>query len=403
MPDGKRRKRVKKATKKASFRPRRDESNVPLFELSELRLDAGNPRLGAEVGKLRTQIRVLDRIVNKYGVDDVLSSLAVNGYFTEEPMVGRKAKEGREAVVRIADGNRRLAACLILAGDPRARSHEKRTREYQELQEKHDRPPIESVPVIVHDDPKELLSYMGVRHIAASQPWDSYAKAAWVAQVLGAGSVELSDVSEMIGDQHRTVARILEGFYFVNQLIGAAQFRPEDSLRRGRGSNPAYPFSWVYTALGYAPIRRWLGLPDLSEEPKQSPVARKHLNDAGELMMLLFGNKSRRRGAAIEDSREIADLARAVNDPSARRRLKAGKSVWEVMELGRPAMERVSEGLLEAQEALSSVLVALGEGEVTGKEARQLEEPSTRVVNLASEIQRKIIGLMTGRGEGKNA
>ncbi len=54
----------------------------------------------------------------------------------------------------------------------------------------------------------------------------------------------------MIGDQHRTIRRLLEGCYFIRQTIEAGEFRPQDSQRRGRGSVTDYPFSWVYTVLG---------------------------------------------------------------------------------------------------------------------------------------------------------
>jgi hypothetical protein len=64
----------------------------------------------------------------------------------------------------------------------------------------------------------------------------------------------------MIGDQHRTIRRLLEGYYFSRQTIEAGEFRPQDSQRRGRGSVTEYPFSWVYTMLGYSAARDYLGL-----------------------------------------------------------------------------------------------------------------------------------------------
>lgn len=371
-----------------------------LVLLTHLHLDAGNPRLGAQAGHFRTEIEILDAVVNVYGVDDVLSSLAVNGYFEAEPMVGVRL-ETPKGHIRIAEGNRRLAACLILAGDPRAKNHEKRTHEYQALQSKHHQPPITEVPVRVHADSRGLLSYLGVRHIAASQPWDSFAKAAWVAKVLESSELTLDDVTQMIGDQHGTVARSLEGYYFVNQLIAAAQFNPKDSLRPGRGSNPEYPFSWVYTALGYGPVREWLGLPDLTKGGDKSPVpkTREKLDDAGELLTFLFGNKNKGRRAAITDSRQIADLAKAIADPDSRRLLKRGKVIEEVAQLLKPAKDRVSDGLFDAQEALQNAMTPLSQGEVKAVEASDLFEPSKKVRSLAAEINNKIVDMMKSEGE----
>jgi len=371
------------------------------FPLVELHLDKDNPRLGSHPGTFRSETDVLDAIVNIYGVDDVLSSLAVNGYFAAEPLVGVRIEKSND--IRIVEGNRRLAACLILAGDDRARNHQRRTREYQALQKKHDRPPITHVPVRVHAKTASLLSYLGVRHIAASQPWDSYAKAAWIAKVVEANNLTLSDVTQMIGDQHGTVARTLEGYYFVNQLRQSAQFNPSDSLRPGRGSNPEYPFSWVYTALGYGPVREWLKLPDLTERTNKHPIpkSKEKLDDAGELLTFLFGNKSRNRKPAITDSRQIGDLAKAIAEPESRRLLKRGKTIDEVVTLLKPAKDRVADGLYDAKEALQAVLQPLSQGEVQSNEAGDLLEPSKQVRSIAMEIHAKVVKLMTGEGDAE--
>lgn len=367
--------------------------------LGLLHLDGNNPRLGANAGTFKNEVEILDAIVTSYGVDDVLSSLAVNGYFEAEPLVGVDM-DSQAGHIRIAEGNRRLAACLILAGDPRARNQGKRTTDYQAIQAKHNRNRIDQVPVRVLADTKRLLSYLGVRHIAASQPWDSYAKAAWVAKVLKDSDLTLADVSQMIGDQHGTVARSLEGYYFVNQLVKSAQFNPEDSMRPGRGSNPAYPFSWVYTALGYGPIREWLQLPDLSDTRTENPITKAdRLPDAGDLMTFLFGKKSKGRQPAISDSRQISELAKAVADPGSLRLLQRGKVVEEVAMLLKPAQKRVEDGLLDAQESLHAALNTLSQGDVKAGDAKDLLEPSGRVRALAVDVHKHIINLMSDAGE----
>ena len=377
--------------KKSTSKRKTDAGRIELVPLDQLHLDTRNPRFGGRAGELKNEVAVLDTIVDKFGVEDVLSSLAVNGFFDAEPLVGLRDK--KRGGIRIVEGNRRLAACLILSNDNRAVNQQARVREGQALQKQHKREPITEIPVLVFDESEwknELLPYLGVRHIAASQPWDSYAKAAWIAQVLEKGDLTLEDVIQMIGDQHRTTPRMLEGFYFVHQLMDEARFKPGDSLRRGRGSNPDYPFSWVYTALGYSPVRRWLGLEELSEGKNEKPVPKKRLDDAEDFMTFLFGNKTKDRQAAINDSRNIADLAKAVADPGRRQLLKRGKTVAEVIELTRPAQERVVSGLMDAQEALGGVLVTLSEGEIKTEQAKELIEPSKKVLTLARDVHTRV-------------
>jgi hypothetical protein len=216
--------------------------------LGQLLFDKDNPRFGFPATGNVDQGEILDRIVEKFGVEDVLSSLAVNGYFRAEPMVCRRDPAG----LIVAEGNRRLAACLILTGDPRAARQKARSQTFRKIWEEHGHPSIDPVPIIIFDDTQgghALLSYLGVRHIVSSQPWDSYAKAAWVARVVEGRELTVSDVALMIGDQYQTIRRLLEGYHFVRQAIDTGQFRPADSIRRGRGSVTEYPFSWIYTIL----------------------------------------------------------------------------------------------------------------------------------------------------------
>lgn len=226
----------------------KDEKPIDMIELDKLELDPENPRFGNADGTKTSQIEILDSIVGDYGIEDVISSLAVNGYFPAEPVIAIKQKKSSK--YRVVEGNRRLAACLVLAGEPRAKNQAKRTQSYQELQESHQQPPITQIPVIWFNEgesPKELISYLGVRHLAASMPWDSYAKAAWIARVVRDGDLSLDDISRMTGDQHKTIARLLHGYNVVDQLIKCGLFNPEASYRKGRGSNADFAFSWVPT------------------------------------------------------------------------------------------------------------------------------------------------------------
>ncbi len=93
-----------------------DNKQVTYVELAQLDFDAGNPRFGRTADAPRSQTEILDFIVNEFSVDDVLSSIAVNGFFVAEPLICREQDTGSRLTV--VEGNRRLAACLILANDP---------------------------------------------------------------------------------------------------------------------------------------------------------------------------------------------------------------------------------------------------------------------------------------------
>lgn len=357
--------------------------------LGRLMLDKDNPRFGGIAAGGDSQTNILDHIVTTYGVRDVLSSLSVNGYFKAEPVVGR-SQTGSEDIV-IVEGNRRLAACLILIGDARAKNQKALTEQAQKSWEAHGKPSVDPIPVILFgadEGRKSLLSYLGVRHISSSQPWDSYAKAAWVAKVVEQNDLSVADVAQMVGDQHRTVARLLEGFYFIHQAEDTGQFRPEDSQRSGRGSVTAYPFSWVYTILGYASVRNFLGIDDSG--PKANPIREDRLSRAGLLCRAMFGDRSKGLSAAISDSRQLGDLAAAFASPEKVALLERGLNIKEIIRITKPIDERLRQGLAEVRAIQSELVSGLTEHEINEATATSHVPAATANRRAAADIEKRL-------------
>ncbi len=372
-------------------RPDRPAQSLPL---SKLELDPNNPRFGGLSSANNSQKNVLDHIVENFGVGDVLSSLAVNGYFRAEPLVGRRIPDTDRYT--IVEGNRRLAACLVLIGDERASNQQTLGENARSTWEASGRPSIDPVPVICFepdDDKKELLSYLGVRHISASAPWDSYAKAAWVSEVVAQSELTVAEVAKMVGDKHKTVARLLEGYYFIKQAEAEGRFRPQDSVRSGRGSVSAYPFSWVYTVLGYQAARNFLGLPE--GEPRPAPVAAERLPRAELLCRTMFGDKSKSVTPAVSDSRQLGDLASAFADPEKVALLEQGKTVTEITRLTRPIEERLRQGMLEVRLIQQEMLAGLSEQEMPAEQASTYISAAGANRRTASAIEKRLTEIAT--------
>ena len=363
--------------------------------LSNLFLDQGNPRFGT-LHDATEQSQILDQIVGKFGVNDVLSSLAVNGYFDAEPLVCREVSASKNVVV---EGNRRVAACLILVGDQRASHHAKRTADFSRLWKAHGAKPVDPVPAMVFEAAEShyeraLLSYLGVRHIASAQPWDSYAKAAWVARAVEADDLDIGDVSKMVGDQHRTVNRLLEGYYLVKQLTASGHFRPNDSIRRGRGSVTEFPFSWVYTVLGYTSVRKFLGLPD--GDVKRDPLSAEHLASGGFLLHSMFGDLSKARNAAIDDSRDLGSFAGLFANLEQVQLLHQGKALAEIEKRTQPIDKRLSDGLATVLATLRDLIGGLSEADLPQSTALELADYTKRVRKLAVDLDKRMYGIAYG-------
>ena len=368
------------------------ERPVEYIELDKLLLDAENPRFGVAKGARRNQKEILDYIVENFGIDDVLSSLAYNGYFDAEPLIARKNDDGTYTII---EGNRRLSACLILSHSSRANNQLQRTSQFsKEVLEKWSEPGI-TIPVHVFgktDNLNKLNAYLGVRHITSAKAWDSYAKAAWIDSVVSNGEMTLSEIAEVTGDKNNTIQRLLEGYYFVNQLIKSGDFIPENSNRKGRGSNPEFPFSWIYTLLNYARVRDHLKLAEFDEK-NQKPVPHDRVREASNIVRYMFGDRSSAQNGAITDSRQLGALATAVSDPVQRDLLERGKSIDEIIKQTRPSIDQLTSSLMTCKEELILAAGLVNSGDIPAEDAEKVLAQARDVANLAAALFRSIKNL----------
>lgn len=362
---------------------------VERVALSDLHFDPANPRF-ADLPLVKSEIEILDAIVQRFGVEDVLSSIAANGYMDTEPLVGVRRSAGG---VVVKEGNRRLAALLILACDERAKNQLR-------LQRANPLAPdavIDPVPVVLYDEgtePIKLLPYLGVRHIVGSRPWDSYAKAAWVARVLEehGDTIRLEDIERMTGDSRGTVGRLVEGYYLVRQLVDSGKFVPTDSIPKGRGSATEFPFSWVYNALGYTNVRDWLGMGEKQIDPNPVPDE-EHLENAATLFTFMFGKRSADRPPVIDESRELGELAECIGDQTRIARLRNGTKARDVNWQSKAALDRALQSLTAASDHLDKALAGVS----------TLSVPEAgRVEGLALQVREKARALVKAVSEQKN-
>ncbi len=345
---------------------------VQYINIEDLELDVENPRFGEDSSSSDTQVDVLNNIVKNYGVTDVISSISVNGYFSAEPMVVRKNNNKKFTVM---EGNRRLAACLILKNDDRARDQVNLHQQYIDKYNSHGCPKIDPVPAIVFEDDdgvdkKSLISYLGVRHIVSTKDWDSYAKAAWISRTIKEGDMSVSDISTMIGDRNSTIKRLLSGYNFIKQMESAGKYNKDDSVKKGRGSNTSYPFSWVYTLLSYKSIQDFVGLSDNPTDP--NPIDEKKLDNAKLLMTAMFGNKNKGQNSQVKDSRNLGVLAEIVASPEKVILLKQGKDVEDINDLTQPIGDRLTSLMLEIRSKLDECLTRVGREDLPMQDAIQL-------------------------------
>lgn len=297
------------------------QTPIKMVAVDDLLLDNLNPRLSGHNGG-KSQEDLLLELYSSFHLDDILTSLAENGYFSEEPLIGTP-QEGHEVTQPpyiVVEGNRRLAALriLLLEKDRDA----VRAKALPTIAQ-HARPLLNPVPVKVYPTRNEVVPYLGVRHIAGIQPWKSMAKAKYVRSLIEEGA-SLGEVARSIGSGRRTdvVRRWLLTLYAMEQANRNAE-EPWDELEDG------FDFSWLYTSLGYTSIRDFLGITsDISSEPHESPIPEASIQNLLDHMRDLYGPPGRSREAVVRESREIRMLASVYASKPAFEMLRAGAPLY---------------------------------------------------------------------------
>lgn len=252
-------------------------------EFDNLKLDIQNPRIASITNdKTLSQDELVKLLWTEMAVAEIALSIAVNGYFSGEPLFVVPAKETGKYIV--VEGNRRLAAVRILLKDDLRR--EIKATELDENILEENLQTLELLPVVKYNTREELWKYLGFRHINGPKPWDAFSKAQYIAQVHDEYGVPLDEIAKMIGDQHSTVKRLYRGYEALVQAEQQTSFNREDRFR-----NKFY-FSHLYTALDQPQFLDFLGM-ERDESLVKNPVPKSHLSQLEELLTWLYGNRDR--------------------------------------------------------------------------------------------------------------
>lgn len=287
--------------------------DVKYYLLSDLYLDPKNPRIGPERFCLRDQQKILKWLWKNKSVNELVDSILENGYWDHEELFATK-EDGNLVVV---EGNRRLAASRIIS-DPDLRKtlgiqlNREPSREVLDS--------IDKLPVILASR-EELWSFVGFKHVNGPQTWDSIAKAEYVYNVKRDYDLSLADIASGIGDRHETVTRLYRGFVVLRQA------QNELSFDIGQTQQPRFPFSHLWTALGYVSIRDYLGVSPETLEA-ENPVQPDRLSKLQRLMNWLFGNESENIERKVRrQNPDLRHLARALETPKGIDSLESGSSL----------------------------------------------------------------------------
>ena len=292
----------------------------------DLLFDAQNPRI-LERGSDLSQTDILRVLWEDFAVDEIAFSIAANGFFDHEPLMGEVVAADDEKIV-VIEGNRRLAAVRLLTNDDlrielgATGLPSISTEETQALR---------TLPVITCER-KVIWQFIGFKHVNGAQPWDSYAKAEYIAYVRNGIGAALDDIAKSIGDRHSTVRRLYRAYMALRQAETIDVYQVDDRARKH------FSFSHLYTGLDYEGIARFTGVTGEDSYDSKSPVPTEKLEPFGEFCVWLWGSKSQDRAPLIRsqnpDLRNLDKILRSEDGVAA---IRAGEPIDDALHVARGA------------------------------------------------------------------
>lgn len=319
--------KVSKITKQPATKPqpaglgrKRPQLNI---EIGRLHLDLQNPRLSEEAQGAK-EPETLHHLYTHFDLEEIAISMAQNGYFDEEPLVavpdnlpkkllpklGQPLSDEykdflKTAEFTVVEGNRRLATARILLNEKI--QAEFRIRDWPKLSSEV-RDDLEKLPVIIYPERKEVLPYLGVRHIAGIKKWDSFAKARYIILMLKQNH-SLAKIEHDVADRSQNVVKSAIAH---NMLVQAEQEFGWDTR------NAKEDFSYLLLALGQRSVKLFLGWEQPASKKGsvkplsfhdvdlEEPVDSKHLSNMRDLLSWLYGEKTKIQ-SVIKESRDITN------------------------------------------------------------------------------------------------
>lgn len=297
-----------------------DSRTVEFLPAAYLEFDPENPRLPERLKNESNETTVLEWMIDKGVIQELMVAIGEYGYFVGEPLlvVRKEMDENRYIVV---EGNRRLAAVKLLLNPELVG---RKSIAQIAAGARSDRP--ESVPCVIFPTRDEILRYLGYRHVTGIREWSALAKARYLQQLFPTtqdGSLEdkLRELARAIGSRSDYVARLLTGLSLYEKI-------EENSFFHIDGLNEdTISFSILTTAASYANIANYLGLED-SRDPDLEGLNDSRLENLTTWIFSKENGKTR-----IGESRNLRELNKIVAYPVALSKFEEGTSLSEAVSL----------------------------------------------------------------------
>lgn len=349
---------------------------VDFLPVKYLEFDPENPRLPVHLKKESDESKILDWMINKGVIEELMIAIGEYGYFVGEPVLVVK-KENTDSKYQVIEGNRRLAAVKLLRNPELVNR-----KSIHQIAEEARSEKVDEVPCVIFPTRDGILRYLGYRHVTGVKEWSALAKARYLEQLLpttqeGSLDEKYKELARAIGSRKDHVARHLTGLSLY-ETIEENQFFAIKGL-----DEDTLSFSVLTTAANYANIVEFLEL----EAARDPELAGLNVENLEKLTKWIFAKE--RGKTRIGESRNLRLLNKVVAHTLALSQFESGASLTEAYHLTELPDDDNTTGQFRA--AVSDARLKLGLAEQFVPAAENLVSDDVEILkeihSLAGQLQ----------------
>jgi len=355
---------------------------IRYIPVSDLEYDKENPRLPHSVVDSDREEDVIDWMLKDASIIELMGSIGEKGFFPGEPLLA--VQKGKTKKYIVVEGNRRLTAVKLL-NNPKLAT--RRLPSINLLFQEANKKPKE-LPVMVFPKRKEILDYLGFKHITGVKQWSALAKAKYLKELQG----EYKSSKISIDEQYKKLAKSIgsRADYVRDLLIGLEVY---DNIHRKHyfkieGLNEdSIDFGVYYNALKYSNIPKFIGI----DKSAENPTVKINLSNL-ESLTKIISEKDEDNNTKLGESRNLSILNLIILEEKPFQMFIKGKSLEEAKlylegphEIFRNSIQKTISLLGEAQIALNEV------NQCTKSDVKLVDDAKEQLVVIRNNVTDKLI------------
>ena len=269
---------------------------IEYVPLSDISLDARNPRLGRAARDRKLSPEQIYELMGDWSLEELATSFLESGFWSHEAVLCIEEELNGKTRLVVVEGNRRIAALMCLE---RTFDGVETSRKWLDLIQDFSRPAelFSKVPVIRLESRHEVVAFLGFRHVTGIKEWAPPEKAEFIAKLIDENNLTYREVMRKIGSRTETVERNYIAFCILRQMEEIEDLETQSVEKR---------FSVLFLSLRNRSVQRFLGVDvkfGLTPEKVRPPVDIDHMVHLREYATWLFGNSE--TPPIVTDSRYV--------------------------------------------------------------------------------------------------